>query len=121
MDMLIVPTQTTDRIREQFGRVLVEAMASGLPVIGSTCGAIPEVIDDAGLIVPEGNSAALAAALRRLLLDCALREELTRAGRRRVMRHYSWDRVADKMHEMFLQVLRNEKVAALSQNLEFAA
>ena len=121
MDMLVVPTQTTSRIREQFGRVLVEAMASGLPVIGSSCGAIPEVIDDAGLIVPEGNSAALAAALRRLLLDCALREELTRAGRRRVMQHYSWDRVADKMHEMFLKVLRNEKAAALSQNLEFAA
>ena len=121
MDMLVVPTQTTNRIREQFGRVLVEAMASGLPVIGSTCGAIPEVIDDAGLIFPEGNSAALAAALRRLLLDCALREELTRAGRRRVMQHYSWDRVADKMHEMFLKVLRNEKAAALSQNLEFAA
>ena len=121
MDMLVVPTQTTDRIREQFGRVLVEAMASGLPVIGSTCGAIPEVIDDAGLIFPEGNSAALAAALRRLLLDCALREELTRAGRRRVMQHYSWDRVADKMHEMFRQVLRNKKAAALSQNIEFAA
>jgi len=121
MDMLVVPTETTERIREQFGRVLVEAMASGLPVIGSTCGAIPEVIDDAGLIFPEGNSAALAAALRRLLLDCALREELTRAGRRRVMQHYSWDRVADKMHEMFWQILRNKKAAALSQNLEFAA
>ncbi len=121
MDMLVVPTQTTSRIREQFGRVLVEAMASGLPVIGSSCGAIPEVIDDAGLIVPEGNSAALAAALRRLLLDCALREELTRAGRRRVIEHYSWERVADKMHELYWQVLRNKKAAALSRDLEFAA
>src|SRR5207249_11889601 len=97
MDLLVVPTQTTDRIREQFGRVLVEAMASGLPVIGTTCGAIPEVIDDAGLVVPEGDSAALAAALRRLWLDRTLREELTRAGRRRVMQHYSWHRLADKM------------------------
>lgn len=121
MDMLVVPTQTTDRIREQFGRVLVEAMASGLPVIGSTCGAIPEVIDDAGLVVPEGDSDALAAALRRLLLDCALREELTRAGRRRVMQHYSWGRVADKMHELFWQVLKNKSAAALSRDLEFAA
>ena len=121
LDMLVVPTQTTDRIREQFGRVLVEAMASGLPVIGSTCGAIPEVIADAGLIVPEGDSAALAAALRRVLLDCALREELTRAGRRRVMQHYSWERVADKMHELFWQVLRNKRAGALSQDLEFAA
>ena len=121
MDLLVVPTQTTARIREQFGRVLVEAMASGLPVIGSTCGAIPEVIDDAGLIFPEGNSAALATALRRLLLDVGLREELTRAGRRRVMEHYSWERVADQMHELFWQVLRNRRAAALSQDLEFAA
>ena len=116
-----MPTQTTARIREQFGRVLVEAMASGLPVIGSTCGAIPEVIDDAGLIFPEGNSAALATALRRLLLDVGLREELTRAGRRRVMEHYSWERVADQMHELFWQVLRNRRAVALSQDLEFAA
>src|SRR5260370_19902211 len=121
MDMLVVPTQTTNRMREQFGRVLVEAMASGLPVIGSSCVAIPEVIDDAGLVVPEGDSAALAAALRRLLLDRTLREELGRAGRRRVMQHYSWDRVADKMHEVFCQVLRNKGAAALSQDLEFAA
>jgi len=121
MDMLVVSTQTMDRVREQFGRVLVEAMASGLPVIGSTCGAIPEVIDDAGLIVPEGDPTALATALRRLLLDRALREELTRTGRRRVLQHYSWDRVADQMHEMFWQVLRNKKAAGLSQDLEFAA
>ncbi len=121
MDMLVVPTQTTRRIREQFGRVLVEAMASGLPVIGSTCGAIPEVIDDAGLVVPDGDAAALAAALRRLLLDRTLREELARAGRRRVVQHYSWERVADKMHELFCQVLRNKKAQPLSQNLEFAA
>jgi len=121
MDLLVVPTQTTDRIREQLGRVLVEAMASGLPVIGSTCCAIPEVIEDAGLIFPEGNSAALATALRRLLLDVGLREELTRAGRRRVMEHYSWERVADQMHELFWQVLRNRRAAALSQDLEFAA
>ena len=44
IDMLVMPTQTTSRIREQFGRVLVEAMASSVPVIGSTSGAIPEVI-----------------------------------------------------------------------------
>jgi glycosyltransferase involved in cell wall biosynthesis len=121
MDMLVLPTQTTARIREQFGRVLVEAMASGLPVIGSTCGAIPEVIDDAGLITPEGDPVALAGALRRLLLDPALREQLVRAGRRRVAQHYTWERVADKTHEMFWQVLRNQKAPALGQDLEVAA
>jgi glycosyltransferase involved in cell wall biosynthesis len=48
IDMLVMPTQTTSRIREQFGRVLVEAMASGVPVIGSTSGAIPEVLPKQG-------------------------------------------------------------------------
>jgi len=69
MDMLVLPTETTKRVREQFGRVLVEAMASGVPVIGSTCGAIPEVIGDAGLVFAEGDHDALAAALSATLPD----------------------------------------------------
>jgi glycosyltransferase involved in cell wall biosynthesis len=107
LDLLVIPTQTTKRIREQFGRVIIEAMASGVPVIGSTCGAIPEVIDRAGLVVPEGDADALAGALRRLLADATLREELAKAGRLRVEQHYSWERVADKTYEFFRQVLRN--------------
>ena len=103
VDLLVMPTQTTKRIREQFGRVLVEAMASAVPVIGSTCGAIPEVIGDAGLVVPEGDPDALAGALRKLLSDGALRERLVRAGLDRVNQHFSWERVADKTHDLFLQ------------------
>src|ERR1700674_2782306 len=60
LDLLVIPTETTKRIREQFGRVIVEAMASGVPVVGSTCGAIPEVIGEAGLVFPEGDVDALA-------------------------------------------------------------
>jgi glycosyltransferase involved in cell wall biosynthesis len=106
IDVLVMPTQTTKRIREQFGRVLVEAMASGVPVIGSTCGAIPEVIGDAGLVFREGDADALAGALRRVLLDGALRIRLARNGRERVEQHYSWERVAAKTYELFRQVLR---------------
>jgi len=111
MDMLVTPTQTTKRIREQFGRVLVEAMASAVPVIGSTCGAIPEVIGDAGLVVPEGDAAALADALWQLLLDGALRERLMWAGREKAERRYSWERVADQTYELFGEVLRNRAAA----------
>jgi glycosyltransferase involved in cell wall biosynthesis len=121
MDMMVMPTQTTKRIREQFGRVLVEAMASGVPVIGSTCGAIPEVIAQAGLVVPEGDAEALAGALRRLLGDGSLREQLAVAGRERVERHYSWERVADKTYDLFQQVLSGETSPALIQKLEVAA
>jgi glycosyltransferase involved in cell wall biosynthesis len=107
MDLLVIPTETTKRIREQFGRVIVEAMASGVPVIGSTCGAIPEVIGDAGLIFPEGDATGLAEALRRMLADEALRARLSVAGQARVAQ-YSWDRVADKTYELYRQVLKGK-------------
>lgn len=112
MDVLVMPTQTTRRIREQFGRVLVEAMASGVPVIGSTCGAIPEVIDDAGMVFPEGNADALSGALRRVLWDAGLRDRLARKGRERVEEHYSWERVADQTYELFCQVLKHQEAPA---------
>ena len=80
LDLMIIPTETTKRIREQFGRVIVEAMASGVPVIGSTCGAIPEVIGDAGLVFPEGDADALAGALRQMLSDEACGNGLSRLG-----------------------------------------
>jgi glycosyltransferase involved in cell wall biosynthesis len=106
LDVMVIPTETTKRIREQFGRVIVEAMASGVPVIGSTCGAIPEVIGDAGLVFPEGDADALASALRKLLTDEALRGQLAFAGHERV-EQYSWDQVADKTYELFRSVLDN--------------
>jgi glycosyltransferase involved in cell wall biosynthesis len=121
MDVLVVPTETTARIREQFGRVIVEAMATGIPVIGSTCGAIPEVIDGAGLVFPERDAGALADTLRRILADADLREEFARVGRRRVEEHYSWDRVAGKTYEVYRQVLRRQAAEARNQEFEFAS
>ncbi|HXM34565.1 MAG TPA: glycosyltransferase family 4 protein, partial [Pyrinomonadaceae bacterium] len=116
VDVLVIPTQTTKRIREQFGRVIVEAMACGIPVIGSTCGAIPEVIGDAGLVFPEGDADALARTLSQLFSNNALRERLARAGRERVEQHYSWKRVADQTYELFQQVLRTKEARALKRS-----
>jgi glycosyltransferase involved in cell wall biosynthesis len=121
IDLLVVPTQTTLRIREQFGRVIIEAMASGVPVIGSTCGAIPEVIGDAGLVVPEGDAKALAAAIARLLAGENLRRQLARAGRERVERHYSWEQVASQMYDLFREVLRPATVADMTRQVEVTA
>jgi glycosyltransferase involved in cell wall biosynthesis len=118
MDVMVMPTQTTKRIREQFGRVLVEAMASGVPVIGSTCGAIPEVIGHAGLVVEEGDDDALADALRRMLSDEGLRQRLARAGRTRVEQQYSWESIADKMYELFHQVMKPTRTSVVHTPLE---
>jgi glycosyltransferase involved in cell wall biosynthesis len=121
IDVLVIPTQTTARIREQFGRVIVEAMASGVPVIGSTCGAIPEVISDAGLVFPEGDGTALANSIRRLLSDRELQERFSRMGRARVEQNYSWDLVARKTYELFQQVLAIKNDSINDPNLELAA
>src|SRR5262249_46777625 len=56
IDLLALPSLTTPRWAEQFGRVLVEAMGRGVPVVGSSSGAIPEVIGDAGLLFPESDA-----------------------------------------------------------------
>jgi glycosyltransferase involved in cell wall biosynthesis len=94
-DVLALPSLTRPNWKEQFGRALVEAMACGVPVIGSDSGAIPDVIGQAGLIVPEGDAAALAAQLVRLRDDTVLRARLADMGRARVRAHFSGAGVAD--------------------------
>jgi glycosyltransferase involved in cell wall biosynthesis len=83
LDALVLPSRTTRAWKEQYGRVLVEAMAAGVPVLGSSSGAIPEVIGDAGIVFPEGDAADLAHHLARLRSDEAERARLGDAGRTR--------------------------------------
>lgn len=66
LDVLALLTRTTGSVREQFGRVIIEAQACGTPVIGSSSGAIPEVVGEGGWIVPERAPAVVAALLDRL-------------------------------------------------------
>jgi glycosyltransferase involved in cell wall biosynthesis len=105
LDALVLPSHTTSRWKEQFGRVLVEAQACGIPVVGSSSGAIPEVIGDAGLVFPEGNAAYLAVALQRLRADASLRRTLACKGRERACVHYGWNAIAAQMRQVYLSVL----------------
>jgi alpha-maltose-1-phosphate synthase len=84
---------------EPYGLALVEAMAHGLPCVGTNAGAMPEIVSDGetGLLVPPGNAEALADALRRLLQDEGYARRLGAAGRARVERELTWDRVVDRM------------------------
>ena len=105
IDALVLPSLTRPNWKEQFGRVLVEAMASGVPVIGSDSGAIPDVIGGAGVIVPEGDTAALAAAIARLRDDPALQSQLAEQGRGRVLEHFTHERIAGATVEVYERML----------------
>lgn len=80
VDALAVPSRSTPVWQEQFGRVIVEAMGCGVPVVASSSGAIPEVMDGHGLFFGEGDVATLADHLRRLRASAPLRDELGRGG-----------------------------------------
>ncbi len=94
LDVLVLPSRTTRTWKEQFGRVLTEAMACGVPVVGSDSGAIPEVIGDAGLVFPEGDAAALARVLAGLLASQESRADLSRRGLARVQALYTQEHIA---------------------------
>ena len=99
--VLAVPSLSTPTWKEQFGRVLVEAMACSVPVVASDSGEIPEVVGEAGVIVPEGDVAALSAALQRLIGDPVERERLAGCGRLRVMTRYTHEAVALRYHDAY--------------------
>jgi glycosyltransferase involved in cell wall biosynthesis len=105
LDALVVPSRTRPNWKEQFGRVLVEAMACGVPVIGSDSGEIPHVIGDAGLVLPEGQAGALRDHLTRLLQDLDLRAELAQRGRDRVLAHYTQAQIAAQTYSVYQAML----------------
>jgi phosphatidyl-myo-inositol dimannoside synthase len=88
--------------------VILEAMASGLPVVASAISGIPLAVEDGrtGLLVPEGDPAALLGALRRLLADRAAARALGEQGRRKAEAELTWDAVAARYREGYLAALR---------------
>jgi len=104
LDALAVPSRTTPAWKEQFGRVLIEAMACAVPVIGSDSGEIPHVIGEAGLVFPEGDAAALCSHLQRLHDDPAERARLGQAGRARVLERYTMARIAAETVTLYRKI-----------------
>ncbi|MFB2967868.1 hormogonium polysaccharide biosynthesis glycosyltransferase HpsO [Aerosakkonema sp. BLCC-F183] len=113
MSTLVLPSQTTYQFKtltavgwkEQFGHVLIEAMACKVPTIGSDSGEIPHVIGKAGLIFPEGDVSALQNCILRLMEEPELRENLANMGYERAMNEYTNQALAKKLLDFYKQVL----------------
>jgi glycosyltransferase involved in cell wall biosynthesis len=94
LDIMVLLTRTTKSVREQFGRIIVEAQACGIPVIGSECGAIPSVVGEGGWIVPERDPGALTKLLEQVVADPALRVARGVGARRNVEARFTYDAVS---------------------------
>jgi glycosyltransferase involved in cell wall biosynthesis len=106
LDCLVLPSHTRSNWKEQFGRVLIEAMACEVPVIGSSSGEIPNVIGQAGRIFPEGNIPALQKAIQELMLNRTLCVELGIEGRRRVLENYTQKKIAEDTVTVYRNVMK---------------
>ena len=90
---------------EGFGLPAGEAMACGIPVISSDGGALPEVVGDAGIVVPAGDSDALARSIEQLLTDADLRQTLGLAGRQRIEEKFSWQVAARHLVAYYREII----------------
>jgi glycosyltransferase involved in cell wall biosynthesis len=95
-------------VYEGFGLPAGEAMACGVPVVSTDGGALPEVVGDAGVIVPAKNVDALVEAIDSLLQDPQARAELGARAKKRIEENFCWQVCAGQMTDYYLQVLDNE-------------
>jgi L-malate glycosyltransferase len=104
LDVLVLPSQSRPFWKEQFGRVLIEAMACGVAVIGSDSGEIPNVIGDAGLVFREGDREQLFQCLRLCCENEGFRQAAGRRGLDRVLKSFTNQRIAEQTLQIYLQV-----------------
>jgi glycosyltransferase involved in cell wall biosynthesis len=106
LDVLVLPSLTRGNWKEQFGRILIEAMACEVPVVGSSSGEIPHLIADAGLVFPEGDADALRGALDKLMHEPELCVALGQKGRARVLAHYTQQQIAAETYAIYQSLRR---------------
>jgi glycosyltransferase involved in cell wall biosynthesis len=102
--IVIVPS-----IYEGFGLPAAEAMACGAPVVSTTAGALPEVVADAGILVPPANITALAEAISALLVSPNKRQHLGEMGRRRIVQMFNWRNTAKSTADVYLEAIEHQK------------
>jgi glycosyltransferase involved in cell wall biosynthesis len=94
--------------QEAYGIAAAEAMSYGKPLVCTSVGGLPEVVQDCGLFVPTGSPRELAVAMNKLLDDSQLRMLLGRKAKERA-KHYTWDIIAKNMEELYELALRDRK------------
>lgn len=112
LDAMILLTRTTPAVKEQFGRVIVEAQSCGVPVIGSTCGAIPSVIGDGGWVTCERDPLQLAQLLDHIAGSPGERAARADAARENVANRFTYEAVAEALSSAWIAA------AASKQELE---
>jgi glycosyltransferase involved in cell wall biosynthesis len=100
-------------LAEGFGLPVLEAMAVGVPVVHSDAPALVEVAGNAGVTVPRGDPAALAAALRAVLSDAGKAQAMITAGRCRAER-FSWERTARRVWSVHIELRRSRILTVIS-------
>ena len=101
IDILVIPSITTETWKEQFGHVIIEAFSNSVPVIGSSSGSIPEVIGDAGLIFNEGDEKELSDKIKFLIDNTELRKKFTELGKKRVLGNFTNEIIAEKTYKLY--------------------
>jgi glycosyltransferase involved in cell wall biosynthesis len=111
-DIFVLPSRS-----EAFPNAVLEAMASGLPVVASAVGGIVEVVENGhtGLLVPPGEPDRLADALGHLMSNAAMGARLGAAGRARVGSRYSFDRMVDSFESLYVNELTRRGVIPARQ------
>jgi len=104
-DIFTLPSISTRTVLEQFGISLIEAMATGIPVVSTHCGAIDEVIGDSGIIVQPNDGLRLYKTLKRLILDSKLRKSLGALGRNRVINKFSNKTISNQLSYVYEHIL----------------
>jgi len=104
-DVLVLPSRTTATWKEQFGHVLIEAMAMGVPVVGSSSGEIPNVIGRPDLVFTEENAGELAAILKKMICEPEWRKEAGHYGMNRVYQYYTHEKIAERLIKLWQKLI----------------
>lgn len=104
-DIFVLPSVPTQRWQEQFGMVLIESMACGKPVITTMSGSIPEVVEDNAMLVQPFDFLELYKAMKKILTDNKLANELGKRGREFVVKNYNAENVAKEIEKVYNSVL----------------